>query len=256
MEFEMNYTTVIYIGFIVMYLELFMYLFNEKIDLILLIFMFVLYLLSGLKIITDVKSKSSTLSIPFDLPKFIEFFKKFSLPIGIVGTVLIITYTILAIWYKTATTYISTIIFGCICVGVSGFLVGFKSKDVSEQKFELWAIATVPVSLIAMSLLFIIIAGTHLVNKSGDDISLELSATNRTILSTYKIGFIINVIASIALLTYLLNNADPKNNNQPVTVVGDLKSYAGISFIYVTSSVLLYLSTISLQIYTNKQILA
>jgi hypothetical protein len=261
MELKLNYTSVIYIGFIVLYLELFMYIFDEKMDILILIFMTALYLLSGLKVITDVKS--SEINIPFNFDDIISFFKNFEKPIGFVGTIMIMIYTILSITYRTASTYMGMIIFGTMCVALSGILYGLPSNKSESINFELWKVATVPIGIVALSLLFIVISGTHLINKMGDDISMDLSTKNRNVLSLYKTGLIMNIFACITLLVYLMNTANitavvPKPKVGADKVVGkvDMKTYVGISFIYVSSSVLLYLSTIILQIYTNKQTLA
>lgn len=219
----------IHIGFALLYLEFFVCFFNERIELLIFIFLSVLTMLSGFKIVMDFFSRPY---LVLDI-NFIELFQSggfgFFLNALFYPSIVIVT-ALLVIQLVSGN---SILLYAIIDIIILTLYYLPKSNVLTFIKLSLWSVFSIPMIMNALAIGMTTLYATKLTNKNGRDISLSISKPNRKKLLHFKILFIINTLI-IGIFSYmnLYGKAPPSK----------YMSYLIYLIIYSMSFGLLYLS--------------
>ena len=229
-----NINYFMYIAFASIYFYLFFYLFNTNIEFLIFLFITVLYILSGFKIFIDLFLREYlVLNMNFveilnsGIFKLITGILFYPLVIGIIFILLIIN---IVQFYAGYSVNILSLIIEAIIVGL--FML-VNSNALTVAKYPLWIMFSIPMVLNIIGLCMVSYEASTLINKNGQNISLNVSKDNRTVLSNYKVLFIINTLLIALLLSLNLFRTNPPDR---------YLSYLIFSTIYGTSGYLMYLS--------------
>lgn len=229
----------IYFNFFIIYLIFFFFLFNSKIESLIFIFLFILSIFSGFKIIIDLyKNKNFVL----DLKPLQQFFMDDSMQF----------YNNL-LFSPIITIILTIILLGSVYIHVTGgniplqFLL-FSSISLvlfiliqlgNYFKFiPLFVVLGIPILFIIISLILImIIIKKYNTNASVKNSKFSISSINKNEILKYKIVFILEMILLFFFLFYYYITNDIIDNT-----VSQFYSYFIIPLLYFGSSYMIYVA--------------
>lgn len=229
-----NVDNFMYMTFVSIYFFLFIYFFNKKVEFLIFIFITIIYIFFGFKVIIDLYLRPYlVLNFNFveifntGIFKFITGILFYPLVIGIISILLIVN---IFSFFAGKSVNILYLIIEAIIVGL--FML-INSNLLTFAKYPLWIIFSIPIIFNSLVLFIISYNTSSLINKNRENISLDVSKNNRKLLSNYKVVLITNTLL-ISILLYL--------NLFGQTPPSKYVSYLFFSAIYGTSGYLMFLS--------------
>jgi hypothetical protein len=229
-----NVDNFMYMTFASIYFYLFIYFFNKKVEFLVFIFITIMYIFFGFKIIIDLYLRPY-LVLNFN---FVEIFNtgifKFITsilfhPFVIITISLLLLFNIFSFFAGKSVNILYLIIQAIII----GLFMLINSNLLTFAKYPLWIIFSIPIILNSLGLFIVSYYTSAFINKNRENLTLDVSKHNRKLLSKYKVALITNTLLISILLSLNLFGQTPPSR---------YVSYLFFSSIYGTSGYLMFLS--------------
>lgn len=238
------YPIFIYLVFIILYIVLFIFLFQPKLENIIYIFLFILTVISGFNTLLDIRKKDMVMNFKpieelFDSGNGLDLIKAifFSPFTTIVIFIFFIFYLITYLSGKTKVNQSFIFIMALLL-----FVINMVQMGISIGKVNIIYIFMIPIIIIILSLLFITISIYKLNNNStGNTDILPFSQTDPKNSDVYRLSLIIDVCLIICFMIYFVlfysDENDKKLQYQLYTVIPLIYGISAYN-IYISSNIL------------------
>lgn len=241
----MKLNILLYAQLIVLYLIFCIFLFNDKIEVLMFVLMFLLTTMTGYKVLYDMYENKDKLN--FDFSEILRFFNIdaiFMSPLILV--ILIATLVLFTYLYIRAKVSVNYVMANVVLLGVF-FLFNMPSSGSSY--YQLFVLYGVPLFMLIMSSIMIMVAASIL-NGTVVSGKMNLSSHYRGILNTYKglyvstIFFLILTLVGMMAIKKIRING-PITANSSKSFVNSEKSFNILSLVSLSVSYILSFFTFS-----------